>query len=208
MHRQASRSRLRIWYKAVKRWFVTIWLSMTIMTPRVSDTAGRTATAFPEWRWNPDRAKRGRDEQSDVGSGKRTFQSALIHELETNYGFLNSKRMLALLAEDIQQLVEHFYPRRDYLPNGWVVLPAPATGPKASQGKTPGADYGHHSWPCSLPEDITWMATPIVGTLQRRASGLEHGWQHPQAGGGRPLVAPGLTTVEISTCLRMHAATG
>lgn len=160
--------------------------------------------------------------QAYVGSGKRTFQSALIHELETNYGFLNSKRMLALLAEDIQQLVEHFYPRRDYLPNGWVVFAGTkATGPKAF----PGQDASEQitvtiAWPLLLPEDITWMSTqPDTRAhrwelLQRRVVRLlEHGWQHPQ---GPVLLTQadlslllGLTTVEISTLLKdARQATG
>lgn len=160
--------------------------------------------------------------QAYVGSGKRTFQSALIHELETNYGFLNSKRMLALLAEDIQQLVEHFYPRRDHLPNGWVVFAGTkATGPKAF----PGQDASEQitvtiAWPLLLPEDITWMSTqPDTRAhrwelLQRRVVRLvEHGWQHPQ---GPVLLTQadlslllGLTTVEISTLLQdARRATG
>lgn len=152
--------------------------------------------------------------QAYVGTSKRTFQQALIHELETNYGFLNSKRMLTFLVEDIQQLVEHFYPRPEHLSSGWVVF----TGTKASGPKAfPGQDASQQisvtlAWPLLLPEDLTWMATqPDTrhqrGELlqQRLVRLIEYGWQHPQ---GPVLLTQadlslllGLTTVEVSTLL-------
>lgn len=49
-----------------------------------------------------------------VGTQQRTFQAAFIHEMETNYGFLKSRRMLNLLAEDVQRLVDEFYPVQEY----------------------------------------------------------------------------------------------
>jgi hypothetical protein len=160
--------------------------------------------------------------QAYVGSSKRTFQQALIHELETNYGFLNSKRMLAFLATDIQQLVEQFYPRRDYLPNGWVVFAGTkAAGPKPFPGLDASAQIAVTiAWPLLLPEDIAWMATqPDTREqrwelLQRRVVRLlEHGWQHPD---GPVLLTQadlslllGLTTVEVSTLLQAaRQATG
>jgi predicted transcriptional regulator len=160
--------------------------------------------------------------QAYVGCGKRTFQQALLHELEANYGFLNSRRMLALLAEDVQRLVEQFYQRRDYLPNGWVVF----AGTKASGPKPfPGQDASEQitvtvAWPLLLPEDITWMRThPDTREqrwelLQRRVVRLlEHGWQHPD---GPVLLTQadlslllGLTTVEVSALLQAaRQATG
>ena len=160
--------------------------------------------------------------QAYVGSSKRTFQQALIHELETNYGFLNSRRMLTLLATDIQQLVEQFYPRRDHLPAGWVVF----AGTKAAGQKPfPGQDASEQTivtiaWPLLLPEDITWMTTKPdtreqrQKLLQQRIVRLvEHGWQHPDG----PVLLTladlalllGLTTVEVSALLQdARQATG
>lgn len=160
--------------------------------------------------------------QAYVGSSKRTFQQALVHELESNYGFLNSKRMLTFLAEDIQRLVEEFYPRPDYLSSGWVVF----TGTKASGSKAfPGQEVSDQTsvtiaWPLLLPEDLTWMATQPDTQEQRRlllqqrlVRLIEYGWQHPQ---GPVLLTQadlalllGLTTVEVSAALtQARLATG
>jgi hypothetical protein len=67
-----------------------------------------------------------------IGSSKRTFDQAFIHEMETNYGFLNSKRMLRLLADDVQRLVDQFYPPVEHLRPGWMVF----TGTKESAEKS------------------------------------------------------------------------
>ena len=160
--------------------------------------------------------------QAYVGTSKRTFQQALIHELESNYGFLNSKRMLTFLVEDTQRLVEQFYPRPEHLSSGCVVF----TGTKASGPKAfPGQDASEQTsvtiaWPLLLPEDLTWMATqPDTHEkrhqlLQQRIIRLvEYGWQHPQ---GPVLLTQadlslllGLTTVEVSAALsQARQATG
>jgi len=123
-----------------------------------------------------------------VGSSKRTFGEALVHEMETNYGFLNSKRMLALLAQDIQQLVEEFYPLQTHLSSGWMVLAGTkASGPKPFPGQDASAqEIVTIAWPVLLPEDIEWMATQPDTRQKRRELTqrrivriLEHGWQHP-----------------------------
>jgi len=160
--------------------------------------------------------------QAYVGSSKRTFAEALTHEMETNYGFLNSKRMLVLLAADIQQLVEQFYPRRDYLSSGWMVF----AGTQADAPKPfPGQDASEQTivtiaWPLLLPEDTVWMSTqPDTRPkrwelLQRRVIRiLEYGWQHPQ---GPVLLSQadlslmlGLTVGEVSVLLQeARQATG
>ena len=160
--------------------------------------------------------------QAYVGSSKRTFAEALTHEMETNYGFLNSKRMLALLAADIQQLVEEFYPRRDYLSSGWMVFAGTqASGPKPFPGQDASAQtIVTIAWPVLLPEDTAWMSTqPDTRPkrrelLQRRVVRiLEYGWQHPQ---GPVLLSQadlalmlGLTVVEVSLLLQeVRQATG
>lgn len=153
--------------------------------------------------------------QAYVGSSKRTFVQALTHEMETNYGFLNSGRMLALLAGDIQQLVEEFYPSREYLSSGWMVFAGTkADGPKPFPGQDASAQtIVTIAWPVLLPEDTTWMSTqPDTRPkrwelLQRRVVRiLEYGWQHPQ---GPVLLTQadlslllGLTVVEVSFLLK------
>ncbi len=42
--------------------------------------------------------------------GKRTFASALSYLLETEYRLLGGRRILALLAEDVEKLIQEFYP--------------------------------------------------------------------------------------------------
>ncbi len=153
--------------------------------------------------------------QAYVGSRKRTFQHALIHEMETNYGFLNSKRMLALLAADVQHLVDQFYPRSEYLRPGWLVFTGTkATGPKAFPGQDAADQVAVTiAWPLLTEEDLEWMATqpdtqPRRWHLlkQRAIRLLEYGWHHPA---GPVLLTQadlslmlGLTTVEVSSLLK------
>ena len=145
--------------------------------------------------------------QAYVGVTKRTFAQAFIHEMETNYGFLNSKRMLSLLAEDVQQLVDQFYPRTEHVHPGWMMF----TGTKADGTKAfPGQSASDLktvtlAWPVLTEEDITWMATqsdtaPNRKTLlQRRLIRvIEHGWQHPQG----PVV---LTLADLSLMFNLTA---
>lgn len=126
--------------------------------------------------------------QAYVGSAKRTFQQAFIHQLESDYGLLSSRRVLSLLAADVQQLVEQFYPPADYLRPGWVVF----TGTKAEGGKTrPGQETCERksvtiSWPLLIQDDLDWMASkPDTKEMrnqllkQRMIRLIEHGWQHP-----------------------------
>jgi hypothetical protein len=128
-------------------------------------------------------------QQTYVGSQQRTFQAAFVHEMETNYGFLKSRRMLTLLADDIQRLIDEFYPLPAYLRPGWVLF----TGTKADGHK---ARPGQHAceftsvtlaWPLLLPEDIAWMASHPDTAAQRRlllkqrlVRLIEHGAHHPQ----------------------------
>lgn len=67
---------------------------------------------------------------------KRTFESALVHLLETDYGLLGGRRILRLLAEDTQQLVEEFYPATTRAASGSLVWTCTADeGRKAEPGK-------------------------------------------------------------------------
>ena len=67
---------------------------------------------------------------------KRTFESALIHLLETDYGLLGGRRILALLAEDVQKLVDEFYPPTERASSGDLIWTCTADeGRKAQPGK-------------------------------------------------------------------------
>lgn len=97
---------------------------------------------------------------SYIGVSRRTFQQAIVHLLETEYGFINSPRVLAMLAEDIQQLAKQFFPADVSVHPGWLVFTGTkATGPKAHPARTAG-DYTlvTISWPVLLPEDSLALA--------------------------------------------------
>lgn len=127
--------------------------------------------------------------QAYVGSQKRTFESAFIHTMEQNYGFLKSKRMLRLLAQDVQALVNRFYPKPDYLQPGWILF----TGTKAEGSKAfPGQEASELtsvtiSWPLLTPDDLEWMSTKPETKKERRKLSIqrairliEHGQSHPE----------------------------
>lgn len=122
-----------------------------------------------------------------VGTAKRTFQQALIHELESNYGLLNSRRMLELLAEDGKRLADQFYPQASHLAPGWIVF----TGTKAAGGKVrPGQTVADHAsvtlaWPFFTADDLATLLTHTPTrarltelTQHRMVRLIEHGWQH------------------------------
>jgi hypothetical protein len=155
--------------------------------------------------------------QAYVGTTKRTFQQAVLHLLEHDYGLLGSRRVLTLLVADLQHLVDEFYPPPGRLSSGWLVF----TGTKASGSKPhPGRPASDHelvtlAWPVILPTDIqeiiTWPTGPAqVAARQqwfqkRLVRIVEHGWHHPQG----PVLLTladlsamvGLTTVAVSQLL-------
>jgi hypothetical protein len=122
-----------------------------------------------------------------AGSSQRTFQQAVIHLLETQYGVLGSERVLALLSQDMQQLAEQFYPPPAHLASGWMVY----TGTRASGKKArPGQGGGDHelvtlAWPVLLPEDLEELVncnklkTRRSWLCKRMIRILEHGYQQP-----------------------------
>lgn len=155
--------------------------------------------------------------QAYVGTTKRTFRQAVRHLLETDYGLLGSRRVLELLAEDLQCLVEQFYPVPERLSSGWMVF----TGTKASGSKAhPGQSAGDHelvtlAWPVVLQEDLQRLASMPKGSegaqarrewfQQRLVRIVEYGWHHPQ---GPVLLTladlstmTGLRTVQVSQLL-------
>ena len=67
---------------------------------------------------------------------KRTFGSALMHLLETEYGLLGGRRILQLIVEDVQALLEEFYPSTERSASGTLIWTCTADeGKKAKPGK-------------------------------------------------------------------------
>lgn len=67
---------------------------------------------------------------------KRTFESALLHLLETEYGLLGGRRILQLLVEDVLTLQEEFYPPLEQVGSGDLIWTCTADeGKKAEPGK-------------------------------------------------------------------------
>jgi DNA-binding CsgD family transcriptional regulator len=163
--------------------------------------------------------------QAYVGTAQRTFSKAIIHLLETSYRLLGSGRVLELIAHDVKELAEQFYPLSERLQSGWMVFTGvKATGPKAYPGQ-PAADHDlvTLAWPVLLPEDLEALATRPKGKGGRQARQtllrqritriVEYGWQHPQG----PVLLTladlaamlSLDTVQVSTLLQAaRKATG
>ena len=130
--------------------------------------------------------------RSYIGSGQRTFQHAVVRLLETEYGFLNSRRVIRMLAEDVERLADEFHPATACVSSGWMVF----TGTKATGGKAhPGKSAGDYplvtlSWPVLLPEDIEAMIQMPTGRKGRRPQSellkkrlqriLEYGLKHSE----------------------------
>lgn len=67
---------------------------------------------------------------------KRTFQSALIHLLETEYKLVGSHRIIQMIAEDVDRLRQEFFPRAESIGRGCLVWTATRDeGQKARPGK-------------------------------------------------------------------------
>lgn len=67
---------------------------------------------------------------------KRTFGSALMHLLETEYGLLGGRRILQLIVEDVEALLEEFYPSTERVASGTLIWTCTADeGKKAEPGK-------------------------------------------------------------------------
>jgi hypothetical protein len=130
--------------------------------------------------------------QAYVGTTQRTFCSAVVHLLETSYGLLGSGRVLHMIAQDVKELADQFYPLPDHLRSGWMVF----TGVKATGSKAyPGQSAADHElvtlpWPVLLAEDLERLVTRPQGKSARQARQdllqertvriVEHGLQHPQ----------------------------
>jgi hypothetical protein len=163
--------------------------------------------------------------QAFVGTLKRTFREALFHLLKSGYGLIGSQRVLRLLADDVQQLVDEFYPPAERLRSGWMVF----TGTKATGGRAhPGQAASDFElvtlpWPVLLPQDIqdmiAWPPGKHRAQLRREwfqkrlVRIIEFGLVHEQG----PVLLTladlaamlGLTTVNVSILLKeARAETG
>lgn len=93
---------------------------------------------------------------------KRTFQTAFIYLLETEYGMLLSRRILKILAEDVEGLVAEFYPKTDRVSSGQLIWTCTGDdGQKAQPGK-PAESYKTTTvvLPLIEPEDIQEQLEP------------------------------------------------
>jgi hypothetical protein len=125
-----------------------------------------------------------------AGTRHRCFQQAARHLLETEYGFINSRRVIDMLTVDMEALAHKFRPDATSVAPGWLVF----TGTKACGGKAhPGKSAGDYplvtlSWPVVLPEDVAALDQMPLGNAgcQQRLAMLmtrlqrivEHGLQH------------------------------
>jgi hypothetical protein len=67
---------------------------------------------------------------------KRTFRSALLYHLETEWGLLGGRRILQMLVDDVLALQAEFYPELDRAGSGTLIWTCTADeGRKAEPGK-------------------------------------------------------------------------
>lgn len=137
------------------------------------------------------------------GCTQRTFKNALINMLEKNYGLLGSRRVLSLLVDDVEDLIDEFYPAAEHLKSGWMVYTATlATDTRIY----PGFRAGDHelvtiAWPLLTVEDLEDMSALPAGKAGQQAKRelrkkrvlrlVEHGLDHKKG----PLL---LTLIDLS----------
>jgi hypothetical protein len=163
--------------------------------------------------------------QAYVGTAKRTFGQAIVHLLESQYGMLGSRRVLELIAQDVKDLAEQFFPEQQHLRPGWMVFTGvKATGHKAYPGQS-GADHELVTlhWPVLTDDDLETMSTAPPGQAGQEARQtqlrtriariVEYGLTHPEGPVLLTLADLGvmlrLTTVQVSQLLKeARKATG
>jgi len=94
---------------------------------------------------------------------KRSFRTAFIYLLETEYNLLFSRRILDILAEDVAELVAKFYPKTDRASSGQLIWTCTGDdGQKAQPGK-PAESYKTSTvvLPLIAPEDIQAQLEPL-----------------------------------------------
>jgi hypothetical protein len=112
--------------------------------------------------------------------GKRTFASALIHLLETEYRLLGGRRILALLAEDVEKLIQEFYPDTQKAASGTLIWSCTADeGQKAQPGKRT-EDYKTITvlLPLVTAADVQAQGAPRPAQVSVRASAEARQQEH------------------------------
>ena len=156
--------------------------------------------------------------QAYVGTAKRTFGQAIVHLLESSYGVLGSRGVLELIAQDVKDLAEQFFPEQQHLRTGWMVFTGvKATGHKAYPGQS-GADHElvTLNWPVLTADDLQTLSTAPPGQAGREARQtllrtriariVEYGLTHPKGPVLLTLADLGamlsLSTVQVSQVLK------
>jgi len=128
------------------------------------------------------------------GCAGRTFRQALVGLLEREYGLVGSRRVLEMLADDVEGLIAQHYPVPERIGSGWMVLTA-TRGTAAQEKGWPGrtaADYElvTLAWPVLMRTDLATLVGLPPGPA--RAEGwralqkerirrlIEHGLNHPK----------------------------
>ena len=142
-----------------------------------------------------------------VGTAKRTFKQAIGHLLQSEYAILGSDQIVQLLASDIEQLAEQFYPKTEHLSSGWTVF----TGTKACGGKAyPGQQLHDHqlvtmAWPLHCPKMFKLWQAISQRTAKRLVTICANGscvWSNTvQAHQSGPVL---LTLADLSTLLGLN----
>jgi len=104
----------------------------------------------------------------DSSVSKRTFRSALVEMFEKDYKILGSHRVLEMIADDICQLRDEFYPRQDdrtYGSLAWVTTSSENAKPRLGQRVE---DYKHRRilLPLIHQDDVDALRRG-VGTAER-----------------------------------------
>ncbi|MBI2940796.1 MAG: DUF1670 domain-containing protein [Chloroflexi bacterium] len=122
------------------------------------------------------------------------MRQALLRMLEEDYGLLGSRRVLELLAVDVEKLIERHYPASERVGSGAMMLTATRASSKEDKGR-PGRGAGEYdlvtlAWPVVTAEDIESLRTLPPGPgkgqtwreIQKRRLGrlIEHGLKHPE----------------------------
>ncbi len=93
---------------------------------------------------------------------KRSFRAAFMYLLEREYNLLFSRRILNILAEDVEELVAKFYPKTERVSSGQLIWSCTGDdGQKAQPGK-PAESYKTTTvvLPLIAPEDIQEQLEP------------------------------------------------
>ncbi len=94
---------------------------------------------------------------------KRNFRTAFIYLLEKEYNVLFSRRILHILAEDVEELLAEFYPKTERVSSGQLIWTCTGDdGQKAQPGK-PAESYKTTTvvLPLIEPEDIQAQLEPV-----------------------------------------------